>query len=352
MFSKSIIQKVIVAANKINVEPAAILAVGEVESAGVLSWKVHGATLPPIRFEGHYFYRMLKGNKAKLQAAIRAGLASPKAGAVKNPASYEARYAMLERARKIDADAADASTSWGIGQVMGAHWQKLGYKSVKALVAEASRGVDGQIDLMIRYIVKFGLVDELQAHGFQSFADQYNGPASRKNRYAEKITAAFKRYQKMLAQPMPRFDGDHDPGSPVLDADATQIQKDLTKLGYYKGPINGKYGPLTRAAVRAFQKANGLNPDGKYGKITDEVVDEQINAHRAANDDRAVAGGGLTTAAGPAAEVIRDQTDQLTGLSYYTQSDIVTYLIIGLTLLGMGITIFGLYRKWRRNSEG
>lgn len=352
MFSKSVIQKIIVRAEQINVEPAAILAVGEVESAGVLSWNIKGKSLPPIRFEGHYFYRLLKGNKAKLQAAVKAGLASPKAGAVRNPGSYEARYALLERAKKIDAAAALASTSWGVGQVMGDHWKKLGYSSVQAMVNEAMSGVDGQLELMIRYIVRFGLVDELQTRGFQSFADQYNGPASRKNRYAEKITAAFKRYSKMLEQPMPRFDGDHDPGSPVLEADATQIQRDLAKLGFYKGPVNGKYGPMTRAAVRAFQKANGLSPDGKYGKITDEVLDEQIGKHRAKNDELAVAGGGITTAAGPMAEVVRDQTDQLTGLSYYTQSDIVTYLIIGLTLLGMGITIFGLYRQWKRKSEG
>lgn len=347
MFSKSVIQKVITAANKINVEPSAILAVGEVEAAGVTSWNVKGESKPPIRFEGHYFYRLLKGNKAKVKAAIRAGLASPKAGAVKNPASYEARYALLERAKKIDPAAALASTSWGLGQVMGDHWKKLGYSSVQALVAEASRGVDGQIDLMVRYIIKFGLVDELQTYSFQSFADQYNGPASRKNRYGEKITAAYKRYKVMLAK------GVTDNAALVEAAyDATQIQKDLAKLGFYKGPINGKYGPMTRAAVRSFQKKNGLNPDGKYGKMTDELVDEQIMKHRLGNDDKLIAGGSGTTTLAPVTDMVRDTTDQFTGLSYYTQSDFVTYFIIGLTLLGVGLAAFGLYRKFRRNSEG
>lgn len=345
MFSKSVIQKVIASSERINVEPAAVLAVADVESAGVVSWNVRGESKPPIRFEGHYFYRHLKGNKAKLQAAMRAGLASPKMGSVKNPRSYEARYDLLARAMKIDKDAALMSTSWGLGQVMGEHWSKLGYSSPSALVAEASKGVDGQIDLMIRYIVKFGLVDELQERGWASFASQYNGKSYKVNRYDEKMRVAYGRYQTMLARGVSI--------TPTADlTDATQIQKDLGKLGYYKGPVNGKYGPLTRAAVRAFQKENGLNPDGKYGKLTDELVDEMILKHRDRNDDRAVAGGGLTTAAGPAAEVIRDQTDQLTGLSYYTQSDIVTYLIIGLTLLGMGITLFGLIRKYSRNQEG
>lgn len=347
MFTKSVINKVIIAANKINVEPAVILAVAEVESAGVTSWNVRGESMPPIRFEGHYFYRLLKGNKSKLQAAVRAGLASPKAGAVKNPVSYEARYDLLARAKKIDPAAALASTSWGLGQVMGDHWKKLGYNSVQALVAEASTGVDGQIDLMIRYIVRFSLVDELQSLGFQSFADQYNGPASRKNRYSEKMKTAHLRYVKMLAK------GITDSAAPVEAAqDATQIQKDLTKLGFYKGPINGKYGPLTRAAVRAFQKENSLNPDGKYGKLTDELVDEQIMKHRASNDDKFIASGSGTTALAPVTDLVRDTTDQFTGLSYYTQSDFVTYFIIGLTFLGVGLTAFGLYRKFRRSSEG
>ncbi len=66
--------------------------------------------------------------------------------------------------------------------------------------------------------------------------------------------------------------------------------------------------------------------------------------------DLAVASGGLTTTAGPVAEVLRDQTDQLTGLSYYTQSSLVTYMIIGLTLLGMGLTVYGLWTKYKRGA--
>ena len=46
------------------------------------------------------------------------------------------------------------------------------------------------------------------------------------------------------------------------------VQKRLKELGYYNGSADGDFGPATEAAVKAFQKANGLSADGKVGKQT------------------------------------------------------------------------------------
>ena len=46
------------------------------------------------------------------------------------------------------------------------------------------------------------------------------------------------------------------------------VQKRLKELGYYKGNADGDFGPATEAAVKAFQKANGLKADGKVGDKT------------------------------------------------------------------------------------
>lgn len=47
-----------------------------------------------------------------------------------------------------------------------------------------------------------------------------------------------------------------------------QLQTRLTELGYYQGPISGKYLSKTTAAVIAFQKKNGLTADGVAGEGT------------------------------------------------------------------------------------
>ena len=47
-----------------------------------------------------------------------------------------------------------------------------------------------------------------------------------------------------------------------------EIQVALKTSGYYAGPVDGKMGPQTLEAVRAFQRAKGLTPDGKVGSRT------------------------------------------------------------------------------------
>ncbi len=47
-----------------------------------------------------------------------------------------------------------------------------------------------------------------------------------------------------------------------------EVQQDLTDLGFYSGPINGVYGPVTTAAVRRFQARAGLPVDGIAGPQT------------------------------------------------------------------------------------
>ncbi len=48
----------------------------------------------------------------------------------------------------------------------------------------------------------------------------------------------------------------------------TQIQTKLSRWGYYKYAVDGVYGSRTAAAVKSFQKANGLTVDGICGKQT------------------------------------------------------------------------------------
>ena len=47
-----------------------------------------------------------------------------------------------------------------------------------------------------------------------------------------------------------------------------ELQRRLKQWGYYKGSVDGVYGPQTVEAVKYFQRKNGLKADGVAGKAT------------------------------------------------------------------------------------
>ena len=51
-----------------------------------------------------------------------------------------------------------------------------------------------------------------------------------------------------------------------------EIQTKLKQWGYYKGNVDGIYGPSTVSAVKAFQKKHGITADGIVGSKTAEKI--------------------------------------------------------------------------------
>ncbi|HLM62968.1 MAG TPA: L,D-transpeptidase family protein [Acidimicrobiales bacterium] len=68
------------------------------------------------------------------------------------------------------------------------------------------------------------------------------------------------------APPDPADDGILELGE--AGASVSALQQRLTDLGYWLGTPDGNYGQLTRQAVMAFQKAEGLGRDGTAGPET------------------------------------------------------------------------------------
>lgn len=58
---------------------------------------------------------------------------------------------------------------------------------------------------------------------------------------------------------------------------ARQTQKALMAAGFYKGLIDGKEGPQTKKAVKAFQQAQGLKADGVVGSATSEALSRYLS---------------------------------------------------------------------------
>ncbi|WP_144377962.1 N-acetylmuramidase domain-containing protein [Mesorhizobium amorphae] len=271
MFSKHTADAIEKAAREFGLEPKALLAIAEVESAGQVFARIDGRNEPLIRFEGHYFDRRLADDRQETARAV--GLASPVAGAIANPRSQAARWLFIERAAQIDRQAAYESTSWGLGQVMGAHWQWLGFDTVDGLVEEARSGAIGQARLMARYIDKSGLTTALNAHDWEAVGHGYNGPGFAKNGYHLKLAEAYRQQVEGPAQ------GDRLMKIGSRGELVTELQEALVALDYVVD-TDGIYGPGTASAVSRFQQEHGLAADGIAGRTTQAAISHALRAAR------------------------------------------------------------------------
>jgi hypothetical protein len=265
-FTSEIVRDITETAKALGIDVAALLAVAEVEGDGLAYADINGRAMPRIYWNAHYFYKLLP--PALRAAAEAAGLAAPHGGVIKNPHSQRARYRMLERARAMNECAALEACSWGIGNVLGVHWQWLGYPSVQALVGEAVAGIGGQTRLMMRFIDKRGLGDALRHHDWAAFARGYNGPGYRRQHYHENLHEAHRRHAGQQT---------HAVDESLLrlgsrGAEVARIQQLLRRLGHGL-MLDGDFGPATTAAVRRFQAEHGLTVDGILGPKTEAALE-------------------------------------------------------------------------------
>lgn len=180
-------------ADLLGIEVAVLKAVQQVETGGRGGFLVAGK--PAILFEGHIFWRELKrrGMNPENFIADNEDILYPKWAKGYYKGGMR-EYVRLEKARKIHKEAADASTSWGMFQIMGFNYAACGYDSVGAMVNAMCISEDKQLEAFARFIQKLELIPYLKVKDWKGFARKYNRAGYAKNSYDKKLEAAYRRF--------------------------------------------------------------------------------------------------------------------------------------------------------------
>lgn len=163
----------------------ALKAIAEIEAGPEGAFQPDGA--PTILFERHVFHRLTRG----FLDSAAPDLSNPLPGGY---GSYGSQHTRLQRAIALDREVALKSCSWGLYQIMGENHAAAGFPVLQRFVTAMYRSVDDHLRALVMFIWCDGrLVDAVRAKDWTSFAYVYNGPAYRKNRYAERIDEAYER---------------------------------------------------------------------------------------------------------------------------------------------------------------
>lgn len=187
-----------VAAATLDCDLAAIIAVNQVESRGR---GFHSNGQPVILFERHIMRRRMRHNGID---AATVGLAEHTWPDLVNRLTGGYKGGLTENYRlklacEIHKTSALESASWGRFQIMGFHWSRLGYSSAMEFSECMSRSEQDQLDAFCRFIVADpALHNALCTLNWAEFARRYNGKAYKKNRYDEKLAAAYATAQETL----------------------------------------------------------------------------------------------------------------------------------------------------------
>lgn len=177
-------QDYVKAARKLNCEVAAIKAVAEVESrsSGFLD-----TDEPVILFERHKFSQFTKG----LFDSSHPGISNPEPGGY---GALSKQHKRLQEAVALDRNAALMSASWGKFQIMGFNFTLAGFNSLQHFVTAMYTSEAEHLKAFVNYLDNTFLDEVLRKKDWKEFARRYNGKTYYKNKYDQKLKAAYKKY--------------------------------------------------------------------------------------------------------------------------------------------------------------
>ena len=240
---------VIEAAGTLDIDPAALQAVIDVESGGGWFQDIRRKILdgegrrggfladhgrqPAILFEAHIFSRQTDGRFD----ADHPGVSAPRWDRSLyrgGPAEYE----RLDKAMELDRAAALKSASWGLFQILGQNHRACGFDTVDGFVEAMFRSEVDHLDAVIAFLKANDLVAPLRERDWHRFARGYNGPAYAEHGYHERLADRFEinrgRMQKAKTKP-PRKPDRGSGSEPRCDDDNPKSASDPAPAGFFHG---------------------------------------------------------------------------------------------------------------------
>ena len=182
------------AAQELRCEVAAVMAVSEVESRGR---GFFGNGTPVILFERHWMRRRLTHYGIDYTSYMQKypNIVNTKTGGYKGG---EVEHKRLALAQSIHDASALESASWGAYQIMGFHWESLGYDSAQHYVAEMMKGERQHLEAFVRFNLNDSvLLKAIREKDFLTYALRYNGPKQKE--YDKRMESAYRRFSQLLS---------------------------------------------------------------------------------------------------------------------------------------------------------
>lgn len=155
---------------------------------------------PKILYERHIFHRLTEGIFSKEHPELSNRKTFGRDKKLPREERYlggTAEWERLARAIKLNRSAALQSCSWGIGQVMGMHFNRLGYNRVQDFVNDAYESEAKQAMHMLRYLsldkrmVEVMKKENCTLDDFRVLARLYNGPNFETDGYHIKLHTEY-----------------------------------------------------------------------------------------------------------------------------------------------------------------
>lgn len=175
-----------IVADELGVEKAAIKAVVSIEAGNQMKgfW---APGIPIANFDNTMFQRY----RAKVKSPGAKGETVPKG--LNGFALRE--WTQLINARKINAQAANMATFWGMFQIGGFNYSRCGCTSVDEFVRLMAYSELEQLELFAAFISNAGMTDDLRNKNWAAFARKYNGAGYAKRGYHTRMANAYKRFK-------------------------------------------------------------------------------------------------------------------------------------------------------------